>query len=149
MSATEVVAADFHEGVNDPSPITRVIALNYYDGPTLGVLQVGDGGSVYRFVLLDQRQVETDDEAELRVFGLYPLPADSLDRLASAVSPHVPPRWPVWCPHWQFPTDEIRQAVEAKTDDIVHRAGPLTWVVVGDLGGGPVRALPVRAARAS
>ena len=59
------------------------------------------------------------------------------------------PRWPVWFPVWQFPSDEIRSAVDIKTADILSRAGHLTWVIVGDLGRGPVRALPVRAARAS
>jgi hypothetical protein len=146
MNSTGAPAAEIHEGVNDPSPISRVIALDWYDGPTGGLLEVR-GGSVYRFVMLDERQEM--DSVDLRVYGLYPLPADTLTHLADAIAPHITPRWPVWCPHWQFPTDEIRRTVEAKTDDIVKRSGPLAWVVVGDLGGGPVRALPVRAARAS
>jgi hypothetical protein len=146
MNVTEPPPAEIHEGINDPSPIGRVIALAWYDGPTGGVLQVANG-AVYRFAMLDERQEA--DAVDLRVYGLYPLPGDAFARLTDAIAPHISPRWPVWCPHWQFPTDEVRRAVEARTDEIVNRAGPLTWVVVGDLDGGPVRALPVRAARAS
>jgi hypothetical protein len=149
MSLAEAAPPGLREGVNDPSPITRVIALDWYDGPTGGVLQVGDAGPVYRFIMLDERQLESDDDTDLRVYGLYPLPADALTRLTDAIAPYMAPRWPVWFPVWKFPSDEIRQTVEAQTDGIINQAGPLTWVVVGDLGSGPVRALPVRAARAS
>lgn len=149
MNSMAAPAVELREGVNDPSPITRLIALGYQDGPTEGVLQMGEGGPEYRFVMLDQRQLDTNDNADVRVYGLYPLPADSIARLTEAISPHIDPRWPVWCPTWRFETDEIRDAVEAKTDDIVEQAGPLSWIVVGDLSGGPVRALPVRVERAS
>jgi hypothetical protein len=147
MNPAEAPSTEFREGVNDPSPIMRVIALDWYDGPTSGVLQLGDAGPVYRFAMLDEHQLPAD--TEVRVYGLYPLPPGAFERLAGAISSHMTPRWPVWVPLWQFPADEARQAVENLTDGILKQAGPLTWVVMGDLGGGPVRALPVRAARAS
>ena len=62
---------------------------------------------------------------------------------------YAAPRWPVWWPVWRFPSDAVRESVETLANDMLGRAGPLAWVVVGDLGRGPVRALPVKAARAS
>jgi hypothetical protein len=148
MNPTQAPPAELREGINDPSPIRRLIALGWIDGPTSGVLEIDDG-SVYRFVMLDQHQLETEDAVDLRVYGLYPLPADSLASLVDAIAPFITPRWPTWCPTWSFPTDEIRRDVEKRTDEILRRGGPLTWIIVGELNGAPIRALPVRAARAS
>src|SRR5262245_65937806 len=147
MNPSEVAPADLREGINDPSPISRVVVLDWYDGPIGGVLQIGNNGPAYRFALLDERQ--SADEADVRVYGLCPVPSHGFERLADGLSQHSKPRWPVWVPVWQFPTDESRQDMESLADDIVNRAGPLTWVVIGDVGNGPVRTLPVRAARAS
>jgi hypothetical protein len=149
VSATETTAGDLREGVNDPSPIARVLILDYYDGPLGGVLRLG-GGAVFRYALLDERQLDTNDSVDIRVYGLYPLAADALDRLTEVLTPHTtPPRWPVWCPHWQFANDETRRQVDGAAEDILKRAGRLSWVVVGDLTGGPFRAIPVQVARAS
>jgi hypothetical protein len=148
MSETATTTPAFHEGLNDPSPIDRVIVFGWYDGPTAGVLQLGEDGPVYRFALLDEGQL-AEDENDLRAYGLYSLPADAWSRLVTAVSPYMAPRWPVWVPLWRFPSDEIRQTVERETDQVLASAGPLSWVIVGELGTGSVRALPVRASLAS
>ena len=66
MNPTETAPAEIREGTNDPSPIARVIALDWYDGPTDGVLQIGNDGPGYRFALLDVRQ--SADEADVRAF---------------------------------------------------------------------------------
>jgi hypothetical protein len=147
MNPIEAPPVELHEGVNDPSPFARVLVLDWYDGPTGGVLQVGDAGAIYRFLMLDERQ--RGDDADVRVYGLYPMSDGALNRLIDLLSPYMAARWPVWCPVWRFPTDEVRRAVDGRTTEILNGTGPLAWVVVGDLGTGPIRALPVRAAKAS
>jgi hypothetical protein len=147
MSETATTTPAFQEGLNDPSPIDRVIVFGWYDGPTNGVLQLGKDGPVYRFALLDEGQLQ--DDTDHRAYGLYALPGEVWSRLVTAIAPYIAPRWPVWVPMWRFPSDEIRQAVERETAQVLASAGPLSWVIVGALGTGNVRALPVRASRAS
>jgi hypothetical protein len=107
----------WRDGANIPSPVHKVLAFDYYDGPTYGVLQCGDG-STYRFDLLAWDQ-ETQD---LRVFSLSPLPRPGWDQLIALCSAHEAPRWPVWVLSWH---EEAHEPV----DDIRGQAGPVEWVV--------------------
>jgi hypothetical protein len=108
-------------------PVTRVLILGYHDGATDGVLQCGDGGPVYRFEMT--AEARNPDGCDERTFDLRPLPPDALDRLAAALTPYHPARWPVWAPIWTFPTDDARRAVEAAVDGVLTEAGPPAWVV--------------------
>jgi hypothetical protein len=146
MSAAKL-ASGIREGNNDPSPITRVVALDWSDGPTDGVLQVGDGAT-YRFQMIDSRS-GAPDESDVRVYGLHPLPADALSRLTDALADTHQPTWPVFWPIWKFPSEDVQRQVEREVEAVLAQAGPLEWVLVGDIGIGPIRALPVELARAS
>ena len=148
MVTTEANPLEFREGINDPSPISRLIALDWYDGPTEGVLQLGDSGPIFRFQMLDER-IGSPENEDVRVYGLYPLPVESIDRLVELLSPTHTPNWPVWWPIWKFPSDDVRLGIEKQTDEIMSQSGPLSWILVGHIGSGPVRALPVQVARAS
>lgn len=106
----------WHEGTY-PSPVQKVLAVDYYDGPTYGVLQCGDD-STYRFDLLAWEQ-ETQD---VRVFGLYPLPRPRWEQLIDLCSAYESPHWPVWVFGWH---EGIHQPIE----DIFGQAGPVEWVV--------------------
>lgn len=147
MSAANERSTGIREGINDPSPITRVVALDWSDGPTGGLLQIGDA-DIYRFQLIDSRS-GSPEEIDIRVYGLHPLPGDAMDRLVDALAATQAPQWPVFCPIWTFPSEDVRVRVEREVDAILEQAGPLEWVIVGDIGLGPVRALPVELARAS
>lgn len=107
----------WREGSNYPSPVQKVLAFDYYDGPTYGVLQCGDG-STYRFDLLTWDQ-ETQD---LRVFSLSPLPRPGWEQLIALCSAHESPRWPVWVLGWQ-------EGPHEPVDAIKRQAGPVEWVV--------------------
>jgi hypothetical protein len=110
--------SSLHEGTHYPSPFTKVLALGYYDGPTEGLVQGGEGGPVYRFHMLAW-DGETQD---LRVFGLAPCPPDSLSRLAAVCERYEPARWPVWVPSWH-------EGMEAETKQLLSEAGLVGWVV--------------------
>jgi hypothetical protein len=123
-------------GSNYPSPITRILALGYSDGPTEGVLQVGDQGEVYRFAVVDQFPGQGDEGTDLRLFGLFPLPPGALGELVTILAPHAEPRWPVWVPLWRFPSDSIRREVEERVDRVLALAGPVQWqITASDLMG--------------
>lgn len=116
---------DFVPGLNDPSPVSRVIAFGYYDGATDGVLQLGDGGPVYRFDWTDETAPGREREYDLR-----PLPADAFTRLVAVVGEHIEPRWPAWVPVWTFSSDAVKAGVEREVDAILAQAGEPTWRIV-------------------
>lgn len=123
----------WHEAANYLSPVQKVLAFNYYDGPTDGVLQCGDG-QTYRFDLLAWDE-ETQD---VRVFALSPLPQPEWERLIALCTARETPRWPVWAFHWQ---EQLRQLIE----DILRRAGPVEWALATeDLQGEILRAQAIR-----
>jgi hypothetical protein len=123
-------------GNDYPSPITRILALGYYDGPTEGVLQVGDQGRIYRFTLIEEFPGGGEEGTDLRLFGLSPLPPGALGELTTILSPYAEPKWPVWVPLWRFPSDSIRREVEERIDRVLALAGPVQWqVTASDLMG--------------
>jgi hypothetical protein len=101
-------------------PFTRILALDYYDGPTGGVLQCGGCGAEYRFDMLDW-----DTEQEVRIFRLAGLPNESMAECVGIISPSEPPHWPIWFPLWRWPNSQGREAAESALQRILARAhGP-------------------------
>jgi hypothetical protein len=111
-----------------PSPFSRVIALDYHDGPRAGLLECGRCGRAYRFELLEE-VLDDEDEPDLRVFSLAPLAPGAWDGLVEALAPYQQPRWPVWVPIWEFPTPEAEAAVDRRVQEILESASPPTLVV--------------------
>lgn len=107
----------WYEGANYISPVQKILAFGYYDGPTEGVLQCGDG-QTYRFDLLAW-EPETQD---LRVFCLSPLPSPAWEQLIALCAAQESPHWPVWVVGWH---EELHQPVE----EILRQAGPVEWVL--------------------
>lgn len=107
----------FPEGAPFPSPVQRILALGFYDGPTEGVLQCGPG-RVYHFEILAW-DPETQD---VRVFSLAPMPPAACDRLAELFARREKPRWPMWVPSWY-------EDLKEETDAVLRQAGPVEWVV--------------------
>ncbi|HKI37454.1 MAG TPA: hypothetical protein VKA46_36705 [Gemmataceae bacterium] len=136
MNAPLTVNLGFREGSDYPSPVTRVLALGYYDGPTEGVLQVGPSGGVYRFAMTDEFPGEGTNDTDLRSFTLSPLPPGSLDALvdllAKALALSLLPDWSVWVPVWRFPSSAIQKEVEGQVDGLLQLTGPPVWQVTTD-----------------
>ena len=124
------------------SPFTRIIALDWYDGPRSGLLQCEVCGREFRFELLDER-LDEGDGPDLRVYSLAPLPAGSIAKVVAALAGTHPPAWPVWAPIWTFPDPEAKAAAEASVDRVIEQAArPELVVVTRDL------AAEIREARA-
>lgn len=116
-----------HDGPNNPSPVTRVLILGYYDGATDGVLQLGDSGPVYLFDWSDE--AHNQDGCDTRSYSLRALADDALDRLTASLAEYHEPKWPAWLPLWQFPTPEIQADVTARVDAILATAGEPEWYI--------------------
>jgi len=109
----------------ESSPFDQVLILGWYDGPEEGLIRCGKCKRVYHFRSLN---FVNEDEG-LRLFGLEPLPADSIDMVVHALSQYMSPKWPMWAPIWQFPTEAERERVDSLIDKILSKARPTTLVV--------------------
>ena len=136
---------DFVTGLNDPSPVSRVVILDYYDGALGGVMELV-GGAVFRFDCTDE--THNPDGCDERRYALRPLPAGSFDRLATTLSEHLKPGWPVWAPIWIFPSDGVRVEVERRVDAVMDQAAEARWSLTTSdtVAFGSVTVEPIRTA---
>ena len=123
MNTTTARPTGFVAAREYPSPVVRVIALGFYDGPTEGVLQTADGAA-YRFDLIAEEH--NPDGLYDRTFALRPLPLGVFDEVAELVGGSaaavVVPRWPVAGPD--------RQAeIDRRLDTLLASARPSAWEV--------------------
>ncbi len=125
MSGKSRCCRDLNRPSNGPSPFDRVIALDWYDGPTEGLVRCGECGQVYRFDLLDS----VDEDRGIRIYGLAPGLADTMDRLVDVLSPFMRPSWPMWAPLWKFSSEDDRIAVERAVDDLMAKAAARDFVI--------------------
>jgi len=126
MATTTARPDTFVPGRDYPSPVTHVVGFGYYDGATDGILKTADG-SVFRFEM-------TEDDIDpagpnRRTFDLSVLPAEVFERVVALLAPYQAPGWPVWVPHWSFPTDEVRARIDAQIDRWLATAGRPVWRV--------------------
>ena len=147
MTDLSTIGLGLTEGINQPSPIRRVIAWDWHDGLVEGLLQVGDSGPTFKFSLLEESSDATENE--LKVYGLYAMPSESFSQVTELLSAYSRPNWPVWWAVWKFPSDEIRNSVEGRLNEITDLAGSLSWIIVGDLTNNSIRAMPVSAVPAA
>jgi hypothetical protein len=127
MNKSIGIGQELHEGSNYPSPFTKLLGLGYYDGPTNGLLLEGQDGRVYKFDLLDE--LYNSEGIDLRIFSLAALPSEAFDQLVDALCRYKTPHWPVWVPIWQFPTPDVREAIDRVTNQVLQQAGAIQWVV--------------------
>jgi hypothetical protein len=95
-----------------------MVVLEYYDGPTGGVMQCQICFAEYRFTMLDW-----DDHQGERVYSLAPLPPRSFEQVVAILSAHEPPKWPLWFPLRQYSSQQIYDLVERQLAEIVGKAG--------------------------
>jgi len=108
-----------------PKPFERMVVLEFYDGPTSGLLQCAACGAEYHFDMLDW-----DGDHEVRVFRLAALPAGSLDRFVSALAKVEEPHWPVWLVFGRKrPSEKERDLVDGQLQAVLRQAAPAELVV--------------------
>jgi len=102
-----------------------MIALGYHDGPTTGLLQCAQCNQVYEF----EEVKRWGDEWELFLYALAPLPLTALGDVTEVLAPYQTPKWPIWCPPWQFPSEEARACADRQVEQILEQAGSTEWVL--------------------
>ena len=106
----------------------RVIVTGYYDGPTEGIIDLGDDVGVFCF-----EEVAFDNGRQTRVSKLSRVPAEQLESIIAALSSALgPPKWPLWMPMWQFEDENLRLKIEAELDAFCARAEATVAVLTDD-----------------
>jgi hypothetical protein len=117
--------------INAISPFSKIIALDFYDGPTGGILQCAECQSVWKFDMLDW-----DNDHEIRIFRLARLPEDSLENcIRSLATADFSPPWPVWLPS-RVSDEAFQEQADKKVEEILTKARPaellLAWSGYGE-----------------
>lgn len=97
------------------SPFVRLIATDYYDGPTQGVVECGSCGTLYAF-----HKIDWDDGQDVRIFSLAATHGSFAELEISVVGS---PRWPAWV----LIGDEARGADSVQRS--IDRAASVEFVV--------------------
>jgi len=108
---------------NADTPFTKIIALDWYDGPAGGILQCESCQAVYQFDMLDW------DYRQVRVFRLRTLPGECWMQITAALEQEgKTPLWPVWFPN-KWPSDDALENTNRRTKEILAQANPAELVV--------------------
>jgi hypothetical protein len=136
MDAVTLCCNNAYSGGLEPSPFERLIAIEYYDGPTKGVIQCRDCDQAYMFTMLeidDEGKYDTaswDEGREIRIFGLSYLPASSFEDLIAVCSRYMAPKWPIWVPlHRTTHTGETLNVLESEIARVLDVTRDLSLVV--------------------
>ncbi len=101
------------------SPFGKVLAVDYYDGPTRCLVECRHCNRVFALEMIDW-----DDDQSARVFSSTPADHDLFDRLVESASHDEQPRWPVWLPSspgFYRQADQALRELEKPTAAVVLR----------------------------
>jgi hypothetical protein len=115
MSEIGPCCRDLPGGPSSSSPFSRMVELDYYDGPVSGALQCRVCLATYRFEMLDW-----DDKQEVRIFSLAPLPQDAFAQVV---------REDAEFPKGSLPPEWDREAAYQKLKRLLDEAGPVELVI--------------------
>jgi hypothetical protein len=110
----------------EPSPFDRILILGWYDGPEEGLAHCGACDRDYLFKAVGF----INEDSGVRLYRLSELPENAMQTVVEALSPYMQPRWPLWAPLWNFPSDSIRAGVDDLIDRVLSSAGPVCAVIV-------------------
>ena len=108
------------------SPLTRIIVVEWYDGPVTGAALCGECGAELVF-----RMVAWDDEQTMRVYTLADLPEGHFEKLSSVFAVAGPATWPVWWPA-NFPSENERDRSWRGAQALLGAAAAPTCVVAAE-----------------
>ncbi len=110
-----------------PSPFSRIVALGYYDGFLSGVVSCDVCSTAYRVEILDM-----DDDQNNRIFSLASLATGLFNALVESISRYETPKWPFWCPQYQFGSEEDRALVRNSVFSVLEQADTPNLIIASD-----------------
>jgi len=98
-----------------PSPFNERIVLNWQDAPLEGIARCEACSIEYYF-----RDLAEDENSGLLVYGLFDLPAGTLERVKRL----LPPKYPIW----EFDSVSPKQAADKAIQKLRDEAKEPAWV---------------------
>lgn len=98
-----------------PSPFSKDIVLSWHDGPLEGIVRCAECAREYYF-----RDLAEDEEAGIRVYGLFALPSGALERVKKI----LPRKYPIW----EFDSAPAKQAADEAIQKLRDEAKELSLV---------------------
>lgn len=102
---------------------SRIVALNWYDGPIGGFAEYENMAGVYRFDLV------SDLLSMPRFFAIRASEVNSMEQLDEILKAVGTPRIPVWVPTWHFPQAAEEERARRDIEALATRSGPVIAVV--------------------
>lgn len=99
--------------------VRQVIALDWYDGPTMGLCELAYPHCVFRF---EMTAIGYGANSGDRLFDVSAVPDRAIEDTLRVLDRLGPPSSPIWVPIWKFKDEDIRQGVEDAIDDILALA---------------------------
>jgi hypothetical protein len=107
---------------------SRLLILDFYDGMTEGIIELGSSGPV---LFLKMTGNELCGEV-FRTFHVQELPEDSFEECVRILAEAQAPKWPVWYPIWEFNDEETQHAVEAVFDKVLSQGRRTEWELTSE-----------------
>lgn len=108
-----VCCQNLHEVFPAPSPFSEKIILNWYDGPLEGIVRCTACSRDYYF-----RDLAEDEASGVRIYGLFNLPAGTLERVRK-ILPREHPIWKFDSTADQEAADKVINKVQAEAQELV------------------------------
>lgn len=124
MAEIDTCCLNTTQGKVQISPFKRILSLGYYDGPTMGIAQCDNCQAEYKFDIFSW-----DDQQDIRIYGLFPLPPGGLSKIIDALSLMGPPEWPIWIPRWDFSDEQLRIAIDDLVKEVIGGSEMLKGLV--------------------
>ncbi len=99
-----------------PSPFDEKLILNWYDGPLEGIVRCMACSRDYYF-----RDLAENEESGVRIYGLFTLPAGTLERVRKI----LPREHPIW----KFDSTAAKEAADKVINKVKAEAQELVWVL--------------------
>lgn len=109
----------------------RVLVLDFYDGPVVGLAQCAECATWYRFERFASSEKEGPNLTSACYF-LGEIKESAPDLLVDALGEFEIPKWPIWCPKWAFPSERDRRRIESIASGALCLASRPERVVIAD-----------------
>lgn len=109
------------------SPFERIIWLDYYDGPTSGLVKCARGATAYRFEL-----AAWDAHQDNRIFSLAETDSATFDSVVEILRRLDEPSWPVWFPRYHPDSPMEQESVSDLLNRALAKMPPPSLLIVSD-----------------
>lgn len=97
--------------------VKQAIVLDWHDGPRMGICEMLQPNCSFRFDILAERSLA--DDLNDCLFTLSETPHGIMKELLAILAELGSPETPIWVPRWSFESEEIKQEIEQKIDDLL------------------------------